>query len=177
MKSTGKIAFSGITGALAIGLGFALAPVPNIELVTLTLVFGGFVLGPVWGSMTGLISWVIYSLLNPMGAPPPHFLVVQGITGALAGLCGAWLGFLYRKGLKGVLKVIIPAVMGLFVTIFYQLGINVASFIVYGSEETLIPFIIGGIIFSGMHIVANTLIFAILFPLLAGLWQRRAGKA
>ncbi len=168
-----RIAYSGIIGALAIGLGFALAAVPNVELLTLTVGVGGFILGPVWGGLTGMLSWVIYSLLNPMGAPPPHYLVVQALAGLLAGLFGSLLAVLYRRWKANLPRVLAAATVGLLTTFIYQVGINVASFMLYGSEETLIPFIIAGIAFSGLHLVSNTLIFGAVFPLIARIWERK----
>ncbi len=159
-----KIAYGAILIALAVALGYALALVPNIELVTLTLAFGGFLLGGLWGMLVGAMGFGLYSVLSPFGAAPPPLLLAQIIGGAFIGLCGS---FLRRIRRRDWLFYIASGAAGFFVTLFYDISTNIGSFIMISSESTLVPFIVGGLSFSIVHILANTAIFAILFPILS----------
>lgn len=159
-----KIAYGAILIALAVALGYALALVPNIELVTLTLAFGGFLLGGWWGMLVGALGFGLYSVLSPFGVAPPPLLFAQIIGGAFIGLGGSFLRKIRRRNW---LFYAASGATGFIITLFYDISTNVGSFIMISSESTLLPFIIGGLSFSIMHIVANTAIFAILFPILS----------
>jgi hypothetical protein len=52
----------------AVGAGFALAYVPNIELITAIVFAAGVYLGLSWGSVVGAVSMLIFSGVNPMGS-------------------------------------------------------------------------------------------------------------
>ena len=78
--------------ALAIGMGFSLMLVPNIELITVIVFISGLMLGWKWGALVGGTAIFIYSGLNPMGSglsfPPLFFMQILGmaITGFTGGL-------------------------------------------------------------------------------------------
>ena len=78
--------------ALAIGMGFSLMLVPNIELITVIVFMSGLMLGLRWGALVGGTAIFIYSGLNPMGSglsfPPLFFMQILGmaITGFTGGL-------------------------------------------------------------------------------------------
>ncbi len=163
-----QTAISGLIIALAVALGFALAFIPNIELVTLTLALGGALLGPSRGAITGAIGFGTYSLLSPYGIAPPPLFAAQIIGGAIIGLGGAFIARLDARIVRRWLFNLSAGLVGACVTFIYDLLTNIGSFIAVASSETLMPFLIGGIAFSAVHVLANGLIFGILFPLIAG---------
>ena len=91
MFRASNIALTAAFIALAVTLGFLLAAVPNIELVTLTVFLGGAATGVRNGLLIGALSALLHSGLNPLGLPLPFVFVAQVIGWALVGLCGACL--------------------------------------------------------------------------------------
>ena len=76
--------------AIAVGMGFSLMFIPNIELITVVVFLAGVYLGIGWGGLVGFTAMGIYSGLNPMGSGlsfPPLFLM-QVIGMSLAGIIG-----------------------------------------------------------------------------------------
>jgi hypothetical protein len=164
-----RIAYGAIIIALAVALGYALALVPNVELVTLTLAFGGYLLGAGWGAVVGAIGFGLYSVLSPYGIAPPPLLFAQIIGGGVIGFGGS---ILRRLDARKFAFMVFAAIIGLTITLSYDILTNIGSFIMISSQTTLIPFIIGGLSFSVLHIVANTVIFAVLFPVISRFVRR-----
>tara|TARA_Y100000758_G_scaffold201176_1_gene143673 strand:- start:1564 stop:1890 length:327 start_codon:yes stop_codon:yes gene_type:complete len=69
-----------IFAALAVGMGFSLMLVPNIELITVIVFLSGVTLGKGWGGLVGGTAIFIYSGMNPMGSglsfPPLFFMQI-----------------------------------------------------------------------------------------------------
>lgn len=166
MDSHKKIAFAGISTALAVGLGYSLAAIPNIELVTLTVAFSSYILASWIGPLIGAISFFLYSVLNPYGVPPPPILLAQVIGGILAGTGGTLFFSIKKKIDTRIFRIIISAALGFSITLIFDLLTNLGAYISAGSQETLWVFLIGGLSFSVMHIVSNTLLFGAILPLL-----------
>ena len=70
----------GLFVGVALGLGYLLAGVPNVELMTVTVALGGAVMGPAAGALCGALAAGIFSLASPIGAPLPLVLAAQ-VTG------------------------------------------------------------------------------------------------
>ncbi|RKZ30009.1 hypothetical protein DRQ36_06925 [bacterium] len=166
-----RAAYGGVIIALAVTLGYALAAVPNIELVTLTLAFGGYLLGTGWGAIVGALGFGLYSALSPYGIAPPPVFVAQIIGGALIGIGGALLRRIFESTLKPGMSILAAAATGLIVTLIYDILTNLGSYVAISSKTTFVPFIIGGLWFAVLHIISNSAIFAVLFPLLTKLFK------
>ncbi|MFX1353396.1 MAG: ECF transporter S component, partial [Promethearchaeota archaeon] len=69
-KKTFKIVLISMFSALAVVLGYALAYIPNVELFTLTIFLGGFILGKRDGLVIGLLSSLIFVFFNPYETSP-----------------------------------------------------------------------------------------------------------
>ncbi len=161
-----RAAYGGVIIALAITLGYALAAIPNVELVTFTLAFGGAILGFGWGTIIGGMGFGLYSILSPYGMAPLPLLISQIIGGAFIGFGGAIIGKWLRKKTSPFKTVFLTASTGVTITLFYDVITNIGSYILIASSETLAAFVIGGLGFAVLHIVANGAIFAILMPLM-----------
>ena len=78
--------------SLAVGSGFALVMVPNIELITTIVFISGAYLGSRWGIIIGGVSEFIFSALNPLGSGLVFFpiliaqVIAMMIVGAVGGL-------------------------------------------------------------------------------------------
>ena len=159
-----NIAYSAIIVALAVTLGYALAAVPNVELVTFTLALGGALLGPGRGAAVGAMGFGLYSALSPYGIAPPPVYIAQLIGGAAIGLMGGVLTEYIAKKPRGI-RAVLSGMTGAGLAFIYDLLTNLGSFFAVGADRAFLPFIIGGIGFSLVHIGANALIFALLLPL------------
>ena len=115
--------------ALAVGMGFSLMLIPNIELITVIVFIAGLHLGIGWGILVGGTAVFIYSGLNPMGsglAFPPLF-IMQILCMSLAGAIGGMARPVFYK--KEFLNLLTggPWSMGLSIIIIYY----VFTFITY----------------------------------------------
>ena len=74
--------------AIGVALGYILAFLPNIELVTLVIFLSGYTLGWKSGLFVGFSTEFIYSNFNLYGPAPLHVLTAQVIAMAVAGVAG-----------------------------------------------------------------------------------------
>jgi hypothetical protein len=162
-----RSAYGGVIIALSVALGYALAAIPNIELISLTLAFGGYLLGAGWGAVVGALGFGLYSAISPFGIAPPPVFFAQVVGGSLIGLSGAILKGVLASNKKRIMKVIFCGLAGFCGTLIYDLLTNLGAFAAISSQATFLPFMIGGIAFAVLHILSNTIIFAILLPLIA----------
>ena len=135
--------------ALTIAAGYALAGVPNVELVTLLVFVSGYLLGALRGAVVGAVAMGGHSLFNVMGAAIPPILVAQVACYAFIGLSGALAGpAILRPG--RVAGVAIAGVCGATLVLLYQIIVNVVSFYTFTSESMLLTYLWGGIVFSSI---------------------------
>ncbi|MBL7074323.1 hypothetical protein ISS37_03675 [candidate division KSB1 bacterium] len=168
MKSrwrTKNISYIAAFSAAAVAVGFLLAALPNVELVTATVFISGAVGGKSKGAMVGALAESIFSGLNPMGSGlsnPPLF-AAQILGMAAVGYVGGWCDGKISRGLSGR---IMGAGIGLFLTLFYQILTNLgSSFLVVGFNlQKILLYLAGGLAFAQIHILTNTLIFLIVLP-------------
>jgi len=164
-----RIAYSAVLVALGVGLGYAFAWLPNIELVSLTAALAGFIMGIGAGAFVGALTFMLYSFISPFGMAPPPLWIAQGIGGALFGMFGGLFAAPMRKPLYA-------AAIGIAFTLFYDIITNAAGYFAYPTKETFVVYMASGIAFGAVHIASNAVLFAILFPLLARKVQHFRGN-
>ena len=175
--SSRTVAQLGIFVALVAALGFALAGVPNVELMTLSTFVAGALLGPAPGAIVGAGGAAIYSGFNPYGMAPPPVFAAQVLGFAGIGTAGGLFGgrLLPGAGLRAVPAMVLGGVLGLLVTLFYDVITNLGTAWVMGAMHDPWPVLVAGITFGIWHLVWNVAFFAFgLPPLLAALRRRRA---
>lgn len=162
--------------ALGVALGFLLAGIPNVELMTLTAFMAGYFCGARLGGACGALSIMLFSLLNPLGPAPPPLLAAQVAGFTMIGIAGAlakpWIA---RPGAQGVAA---SAAAGFLVTLAYDVLTTLASaFVVLGAAGFaggLGGFALAGALFVAWHVAINTAVFALaVVPLMRGVsaWQ------
>ncbi|MCK4513139.1 hypothetical protein KAW64_15435, partial [bacterium] len=158
------LALMAILTALAVALGMLLAHVPNIELVSFTVFVSGAVLGRWRGACLGMIAMGIYSGANPIGSGlgiPPMF-IAQVLTMAFIGFVGGSLGGVWRTGGR-LRQVALAAVTGFVLTGIYQVGVIAGLAVASLDVGTgFVAALVGNAFFSTVHIVSNTIVFAML---------------
>lgn len=177
MQQTRRALLASLLVAVAVSLGYALAAVPNIELVTITVFVSGFLLGPKFGMGIGAASVVLFSVFNPLGAALPPLLLGQMIGQAVVGFLGGVSGPRIVRANKEWTTFAAVGALGLFLTLFYDGITSVGAYFVIAGEKNisdLTKFVAGGILFVSIHIVWNTMVFGLaLKPILSVLEPRR----
>jgi len=171
-----SVALTGSLSALAIAFGYLLAPVPNVELMTVTCFLAGFFLGWKQGAAVGGVSMSVYSLLNPRGMALPLVTLAQISGLSLAGCSGALAARTVGRGARVLTAGFLLA--GLAVTAVYDLLTNLALGVSLGSVPAVV---VAGMAFSVLHIASNAAVFAVAGVSLVKVaerdrsWGRRAG--
>ncbi|MHA1913282.1 MAG: hypothetical protein ACW986_03235 [Promethearchaeota archaeon] len=172
-KKSFRIALISTFSALAIVLGYSLAHLPNIELITLTIFLSGFILGKRDGMIVGFLSSLIFTLFNPIGTSPLPLLAFQLFYYALTGLLGALTKifltkrkfYTLNKDLYKIPVMMIFGIIGAFMTIFFQIFSSIMDALIYlGSLEEFWLYFLRGIPFTAIHIIGNTLGFIFILP-------------
>ena len=178
--NTVKIAVIVTFCALSIGTDYALVGVTNVKPMDFIVFIGGFLFGPLTGSLIGVFSWSIYGALNPLGFEPRIWLATmfaESMYGIAGGLLGRALGTTDLSSQRPRL-IVLFASMGFLPTFLYDLATN----IVYASvfNVSIITAIFMGAPFAVLHEVANFIMFGVLsVPIIAALgkvmkgWQTR----
>lgn len=166
-----RIADTGIFIALFLGLGYIFLYVPNVEFISLIAWLAAFWLGLPAGLLVAVVGEAIFSVMNPMGsslAYPPLFAaqIMAFAVIAVAGGINRYFVEFFKHGAR-VLTMGVAAVNGLMVTVVYDSLTTLAFPVASGfSMEQTIATVIVGIPFMMLHIVSNTIIFALLIPIL-----------
>ena len=146
--------------ALSVALGFLLAAIPNVELMTLSVFMGGVFCGVRLGGVIGALSILFYSVLNPLGPAPPPLLVAQiagfFVIGASGGIAGPRIRPERRR------TIIATAFFGLALTLLYDaLTTFATAFIALGAGvEGMSGIFLAGAGFIAWHVGINTAVFA-----------------
>ncbi len=152
--------------ALSVALGFLLAGIPNVELMTLTVFMAGIFCGARLGSAIGALSSLIFSLLNQLGPAPAPLLAAQVAGFALIGAGGGIVGPRFSPARASCAAA--AAAAGFALTFVYDALTTVAtSFVAFGPSrfvEGLRGVAVAGIVFVAWHIGVNTAIFAVAVP-------------
>ena len=195
---TSGTAVTAIFVALAAALGFLLLSVPNVELVTFTIFASGVVLGRWRGALVGVLAMAIYSGANPYGSGlgVPTMLAAQLAASAFTGLVGGITAPLWRGdareapgrggrldpaagGRVGGGRRALPLVaggLGFVLTAVYQAAVIVGLAVMSPEFRTgALAVLLSNAFFSGVHLVSNTIVFAVLAPAVIPRIVRMAG--
>lgn len=156
----------GLFTGTAVGAGYLLAGIPNIELMTLIIAVCGRVLGARSGLAAGVLAAVVYSLGSPFGLPVPLLLAAQALGLGSAGVLGAIGGnrvLSYHYKGKRLAALAWAAITGLGSTLIYDLLTNLA--IIGAFELKPVVVLTGAVPFVLLHLGSNAVIFAVLLPL------------
>ena len=164
MHQTRRVLLASLLVSVVVTLGVSLVAVPNIELMTVSVFVSGFLLGPGLGTLVGVVSMMVFSVFNPLGAALPPLLVAQVLGQALVGAAGGIAGPAIVRGGKRWVSFAGAGILGFLLTLVYDVATNAGAFVVISGEKTaanLVKFIGAGIVFMMLHLVWNTLVFAV----------------
>lgn len=165
-----KIAYTGVFVALIMGVGYALAVVPNVELVSALAFLSGVLMGRKAGILIGALGEFLFSAFNPLGSGLlfPALIVAQVLSMAvIGGVGGVCRGLVLRPGFSLKRNAALGAI-GLGLTLFYNILVSIAYPLMAGFNLTgILTTLAAGLLFSLVHLIINTLIFGWLVPLTA----------
>ena len=162
--------------AIFIASGWALAMVPNIEVVTAVAFVSGVTLGARTGMLIGAGGMFLFSATNPVGSGLafPLLLVSQIVAMAVVGASGGIFFSVSLKKLHSTAGRLTLAVTGLAVTLLYD-GLTSISFPLFSGagRAEIIAVLVAGLVFTLVHQISNTLIFFLLVPRLIEIGRGR----
>jgi uncharacterized membrane protein len=155
--------------ALVYVANFALAWIPNVKLGYFIIFAAGYLWGLKAGIGVGAIGQGMFTLFNPFGPAALPVMIAQIFGGAAMGAVGAWWQK-YRVHEKGAKSAVFFCVLaGIVCTLVYFIPVNIVD------AWLLQPFwvqLVGSLSFTMIALVANALIFPLLFPIVAYLYRR-----
>ncbi|MCK9245198.1 MAG: hypothetical protein M0R34_06095 [Candidatus Marinimicrobia bacterium] len=165
-----KITYSAIFIALIVGVGIALAFIPNVELVTALVFLAGALMGWKSGLIIGGLGELIFSSLNPLGSglifPPMLFAQVLAMTlvGGIGGLCRSFI----LSWQPRIANFIVIGLLGGMLTLFYDICVSLAFPLSAGFNwQGVLTTLVAGLAFSVIHIILNLAIFLFFVPVTA----------
>jgi len=162
-----KIVRASIFTALAIGLGFSLLMIPNVELITVIVFLAGLTLGVRWGALVGGTAELIFSILNPFGSGLifPPLLISQVISMIIIGASGGLLRSLFFKKDFSKRRIAGLAITGFLLTFVFDSLTTLSYPLGAGFDlPQTIGLYISGLGFTILHQISNAIIFAIGVP-------------
>ena len=174
---TRQVTLLSILAALCIGIQLTPRP-PNVEFTSLIVFLVGAIFGIPIAAGLGILVMFINGFFSPWGFAGlmlPFQMTGMAIVGIGGGLYGRKKGGLYDIG-----SCIEAAILGAFLTLVYDVITNfgvAVSYMLVGIPILLafINAIISGALFSLIHIVSNTTIFALIFFPLTNTLQKLLG--
>jgi uncharacterized membrane protein len=155
--------------ALIYVLSWGTASLPNVKLMFFVIFAAGFLWGGVAGLLVGAIGMALWTLLNPFGPAPLPIMAAQIVGASAGGLTGAVYRNWYqpdRPRWAVVLRLILASV--LCTTLFY-LPVNVVDAWLF---QPFWPRFITGLLWAGISLASNALIFPLLFKAAEYLYAR-----
>lgn len=160
--------------ALCVAVGYSMAGVPNVELISAAIFSCGLLVGPRRGALIGALSEAIYAGVNPYGFSAPPLYVAQVVGMALIGLAG---GAVQRPfvALGWRLQAPIAALLGFVLTLGYDVLTNSAVYLSLRETMSWAAVIVGGLTFPFpfAHALGNTIAFGMLAPAVLRTLHRR----
>lgn len=165
-----RVARIGIFSALAFGVNAPFLVIPNIETFSLALFLSGLFLGFLDGVLVGFVAGIIFIFFNPNG---PQTVIPVGLAQLLGfmlfGLAGGALRRLILKNYKPLRASAIMLAAGAILTLWYDLSTNLVFALIFGPFW---PTLIGGLSFGIIHLISNTVIFALAATMVHTIWKR-----
>ncbi len=163
-----KIILASLLTALSVTVGYIFLLIPNVELITATVFISGFIMGPLFGAIIGIIAEFLFSMFNPYGVPMFPLLMAQIITFGFIGFVGGIYRLTFNKKKSYITRFIFPALYGFVLTLIYDI-LTSLSYVVFATDvniKKIITMFISGMVFYMTHAGVNTLIFATIVPIL-----------
>ncbi len=162
-----KLVRASIFTALAIGIGFSLLMIPNVELITVIVFISGLTLGISWGILVGGTAELIFSVLNPFGSGLvfPPLLFSQVLSMIIIGAAGGLMRPIFFKREFSTKRITGLAITGFILTFIFDSLTTLSYPYAAGFDwPQTVGIYISGIGFTILHQISNAIVFAIGVP-------------
>jgi len=167
------IARVAVFAALIYVFSWATSFLPNVNLAYFIAFGGGFLWGAVPGMLVGGFGILLWSTFNPYGPAALPVTMAQVVGMAVCGLLGALFRPWLPPGMASPRRFLVAVAAALAVTAVYVLPVNLVDAWLF---QPFWPRFITGLAWSLPTLLSNTLIFALLLPVLHRIYEREAGK-
>lgn len=152
----------GLFAGVGVAVGYLLAGVPGVELMSLVACVAGVALGPARGALAGGLAAAVYSLGSPYGMAAPPLLVAQVLGMALPGVLGGLAATpLVRRTGRGN-STLLAGGLGLAAAFGFDLLTNLGIIVGYALDwRVVLP---GAAGMAAVHMAVNGAIFASVLP-------------
>lgn len=147
--------------ALCIATNYALVSVPNVKFMDFIVFIGGFCFGPFTGALIGVLTWLIYGMINPYGFVPQVWFATM-FSESVYGLLGGFLGknFVSANFDEYHLKLsVLFGSIGFISTLIYDMITTIVF--AWTFNLPIIGAIVIGVPFTLLHELSNTAMFSI----------------
>lgn len=171
--STTDLARTAMMVALCVALGYFLAGVPNLELISAAVFTCGVLTGVRRGALVGMLSEGIYAGINPNGVSQPPLYAAQVVSFTIIGAAGGALHRILPR-LPLPVQAGVAAASGLVLTLLFDVLTNSAVWLLFRGSSSWIATVAGGLAFPFplAHALSNTLAFALVVPAVCRVWRR-----
>jgi len=162
-----KLVRASIFTSLAIGIGFSLLMIPNVELITVIVFLSGLTLGIGWGILVGGTAELIFSVLNPFGSGLvfPPLLFSQVLSMIIIGAVGGGMRPIFFKREFSTKRIAGLAITGYILTFIFDSLTTLSYPYAAGFDwPQTVGIYISGIGFTILHQISNAIVFAIGVP-------------
>lgn len=134
------------------------------------IVFSSGLLWGFWpGVGVGVIGFFLWSNFNPMGPVPIPLLISQLAGISLSALIGVGAGRMLNPSDRSLKALLILSISGFLSGLGFHLIVDTVDALIY---QPFWPRLIGGLFFSLITIISNCIIFPLLYPALAFLYEK-----
>ncbi len=151
--------------ALCVALGYLLAAVPNVELISAGIFTSGVWLGVRRGALVGVAAELLYSGLNPYGFAPPPLLAAQvlGMSG-IGAAGGVFAAPTTRWPWRA--QALLAGLCGLVATLVFDVLTNSAGYLMVREATPFGAYLLAGLSFPFplAHALINAVGFAVVVP-------------
>lgn len=162
---TRELVHTALLVAVCVALGYFLAPVPNVELISAAIFTAGVLKGVRRGALVGGMAELLYAGLNPYGASPVPLLLAQiaGMTcvGAAGGVFAA-----VTQAVAPARQAWLAGASGFVLTLLFDVLTNSVGYLLVRESAAYVAYMIAGLSFPFPlgHALTNAAGFAVVVP-------------
>lgn len=163
--ATRDLVRTALLAAACAAIGYLLAGIPNVELISAAVFTSGALVGVRRGAVVGGVAEAIYAAINPNGISQPVLYAAQVLGFVLVGAAGGALRPLLCRG-PVALQTLVAATSGFGLTLVYDVLTNAAVWVTVRENASLVAIELAGLSFPFplAHALGNTLGFALVAP-------------